>query len=75
MSESLSSRIAAQRCQRARHAEWADTLPALYRSEGFFEDLASDEALPAPRLGRPAGPLPRPVWANGFNFALALRRA
>jgi len=68
--------IASKRCQRARRTEWVDTLPALYRSEGFFEDLPGAPA-PAPpvlrvlRLGQPAS---RPVWAGVLVHALGLRR-
>lgn len=74
MSEALHSQIASERCQRARGDEWADTLPALFRSEGFFEDLAG-EPVPAPRTHRIAPRSPGRQWAGVFVAALGLRRA
>lgn len=84
MSDSLPSRIASERCQRARLVEWAPTGPALFRSEGFFEDLACD-ALPVLRQRRVSvssvpsmsmsAPSPRPQWAGVLASALGLRRA
>ena len=74
MSESLPSRIASERCQRARHAEWIDTLPALCRSEGFFEDLGT-EPPPAARERRAAAPSPQLSWAAVLASTLGLRRA
>ena len=69
----IASRIASQRCQQARSVEWADTVPALYRSEGFYEDLCSDSP-PILRLRR-SGEAAQPAWAGMFASALGLRRA
>ncbi len=74
MSDHLPSRIASERCQRARHAEWAETRPALFRSEGFFEDLGTEPA-PMLRLRRPPVASQRPLWAGVLASALGLRRA
>ena len=74
MSEPLHSHIASDRCQRARSTEWADTLPALFRSEGFFEDLAA-EPLPAPRILRVAPRASGRPWVGVLVSALGLRRA
>jgi hypothetical protein len=80
MSDSLPSRIASERCQRARHAdsaewvEWAETRPALFRSEGFFEDLDGDPPL-ALRAARLHSVVRRPVWSVVLAHALGLRRA
>jgi hypothetical protein len=72
MSEAVATHIASQRCQQSRSAESADTLPALYRSEGFYEDLSS-EPPPILRLRR-AGRATQPVWAGVLASALGLRR-
>ncbi len=72
MSEPVTSHIASQRCEQARSVEWADTLPALYRSEGFYEDLLS-EPPPMLRLRR-RGDAAQPAWAGVLASALGLRR-
>ena len=75
MSEPVPSHIAAQRCQQARSAEWADTLPDCYRSEGFHEDLCS-EPLPILHLRlRRSDDAVQPAWAAVLASALGLRRA
>ena len=73
MSEAVAMNIASQRCQQSRRAEQADTLPHLYRSEGFFEDLSNDSP-PILSLRR-SGDAALPVWAGLFASALGLRRA
>ena len=73
MSEPVPSHIAARRCQQARSAEWADTLPDFYRSEGFHEDLCS-EPPPILRLRR-SDDAAQPAWAGVLAAALGLRRA
>ena len=73
MSEAVAMNVASQRCQQARRAERADTLPDLYRSEGFFEDLSS-EPPPILRLRR-SEDAAQPAWTGMLASALGLRRA
>ena len=73
MSEAVAMNVASQRCQQSRRAECIDILPALVRSEGFYEDLSSDSP-PILRLRR-SGEAAQPAWAGMFASALGLRRA
>ena len=76
MSEPVLSHIAAQRCQQARSAEWADTLPDFYRSEGFHEDLCGEQP-PIMRLHlhlHRGDDNVQPSWAGVLASALGLRR-
>lgn len=75
MSEAVAIHIASQRCQQARSDEGAHTLPDLFRSEGFYEDLASE---PPPILRmrmRRSTDFSQPVWAGVLASALGLRRS
>ena len=72
MSEAVAIHIASQRCQQARSDEGAHTLPDLFRSEGFYEDLAS-EPPPILRMRRSTD-FSQPVWAGVLASALGLRR-
>lgn len=73
MFEVVAVNVANQRCQQSRQAEPADTLPDLYRSEGFFEDL-SGESPPMLRLRRSADAV-QPAWVGMLAAMLGLRRA
>jgi hypothetical protein len=73
MSEAVATHVASQRCQQARQAEWAETMPDLYRSEGFFEDLSGDPP-PILRLRRDGG-ASQPAWAGVLASVLGMRRA
>lgn len=73
MFEVVAVNVANQRCQQSRQAESADTLPDLYRSEGFFEDLSSENAAIL-RLRRSADAA-QPAWVGMLAAMLGLRRA
>ena len=78
MSDPVPSHIAAQRCQQARSAEWADTLPDCYRSEGFHEDRCSESppvrCPPLPLRLHRSDDAVQPAWAGVLASALGLRR-